>query len=456
MFFSCQAASISSAPQTSVQSFVDNIDWHSMQGKRVSYIEKNLMAVNQELHIVLIAMLTSAFEEITPVFLGQRNSSDPTPMLLRLTHLPDNPALVVCQFASALWSCEHACTTLLCVSRGCSTPAGLLSADPKAVALIRRTLGKTAVGAHAKWIFKYLQAPWWIAGLVNPKLGEVEKQELRRRFMRLCSKCLDLGFLRSLRRRIVRSSDLELPKWVEVLALWVFLIDGDTHDMELWNGWMKAHNANLSTFELAAARLVNAQAMASMPSVVDDSSQTADGDDDATQRKRSRAQISAEKSAIQVFHKHCVRRDKGSQTPFNPVSKEYWQEVKNEFGGLTAETKQDFMDLAVAQQDALYSGQFAPPPVEQPADVASHGPGRQLRIVAVGEGDKRVVVAVAVRVVGVGVVVVVVVAAAAAVVIVVAVAAAVVVVVVVVATAPAYPTRAITRVHPSARPALNL
>lgn len=108
------AASLSSRspPLASVAGFVDNVDWSEMQGKRVDYIERHLMSRSEDLRITLMAMLVAAEEEVTPFFLGQRNSTSPEPTLIKLTHLPSNPGLTAAQFISALWAGDHPGTTL--------------------------------------------------------------------------------------------------------------------------------------------------------------------------------------------------------------------------------------------------------------------------------------------------------------------------------------------------------
>ena len=235
----------------------------------------------------------------------------------------------------------------MCATRGFSQPASLIATDTTAAKLIRRSLATAAMAVYMRHIYKYQQWPWKAAGMINPHFTREAREQVQEEFMQACPKCLDMGFCRSLRRRILRRQDLDDPQWVECLAVWCFLIDGDTHDMELWNGWLKQHNVGLSTFHLAAARLVNGQAKAALPPILPGNEQE---DDDAN--GASSSHLCAERSAIQLFHKHCVRRDRaaGLIAPgeWNPVSREYWQRTKAEFAALTDAEKQDYEELIVA------------------------------------------------------------------------------------------------------------
>jgi hypothetical protein len=358
-----------SVPQPT-QGFIENIDWADMNGKRVSHISKHLMQPSQDLNILLMAVLLGAQEEISTFLFSQQRHAKP--LLLLQACAQGNPALTLVQFISSLWAGEHASASLLCRARGCRTFMELIQGDPAAAHDIRRALACVATAAHIRHFHRCKQWPWKLSTVADTTAPQELRERVARDFMEACPKCLDLGFARTLRKRIYHVENLFSPKWQAAILLWASLHDGDTHDIELKHALNKRQNTTLSKFELLAARYVNAEAKSTA------SRRHATAEAEVAQplpappKTVSASRVSACKSGIQLYHREASRRDRAigivGPTSLNPVSKEYWQRIKLEWEAMSPSLQARFNDLAKLESQAAASAARAsaacimPPP----------------------------------------------------------------------------------------------
>ena len=142
------AAMLDPPAAQSVQGFVDSIEWHQLNDKRVCYVRANIMQPIQDMRITLTALLVGTEEEVSK-FLFSRNtrSDDERPVVMQFAYVPTNPALPLRQYISSLWHGEHPSFGLLCAAQGCRDQASLIQRDPVAAHEIRWVCAKTEIMA---------------------------------------------------------------------------------------------------------------------------------------------------------------------------------------------------------------------------------------------------------------------------------------------------------------------
>jgi hypothetical protein len=332
-----------------------DLDWHAMLGKRMSYVREHSMSFSHRLPITLIAIITGALEWVTKQMLLSRAS------LQVWSYIETNPALVVAQFFSAVLAGGVPRLELLfCGTQGCHTYQEVVDRDPKTADIIRTAFVDASVSNYVRSIYKFEQYPWKLA-VVGCDFVPAEVQNnvvVELSNAKPC--CLDVGFSQGLTR-------ISKSIWGEVIQMWADQHDCSTFDIELIHARNQGHTHRQNTWDVIAGRHVNAEAkyMVKVAQLAR-ASREHDTDDTQTQSDTRVAQAPDQhsqpssrtrphKSALQLFHKVCARRDK--HLDINPCTKDYWKQVKSEWAALRDDDRRHYEAIATRMRppNALFA-----------------------------------------------------------------------------------------------------
>ena len=164
--------------------------------------------------------------------------------------------------------------------------------------------------------------------------------------------CVPPGFCRDLKKRDLTSSDLKSPKWKQVLRWTAGTIQCSIADVEAMHSQNRIHSG--SAFSSIAAKFVNkesgrvqkeAETLQKTTVEQNNGRLTSDGSGliksrcGVTVRQTSlKSKNPKAMSALELFRKRYIDQHKVNQK-INPCSKEFWDDVKVAFNGLTPEEK---------------------------------------------------------------------------------------------------------------------
>jgi hypothetical protein len=143
---------------------------------------------------------------------------------------------------------------------------------------------------------------------------------------------------------LVRCSFQLRPAVQSALRLWANSFRCTTNDLELQHGACKRRTCQLSTWHLSSARHINAVAdQLCRPKYQDEKPRARrplaqsqlESPEKTAAPKKNLSRAVPYKSALQYYHKIASKRDRLAGHVFNPVSKEYWATVREEWNSLS-------------------------------------------------------------------------------------------------------------------------
>ena len=178
-------------------SHVDSASWHALAGSRIGGVSRNMMALQKDLPLMLIAIITGTMQQVTASLLGKQHSK---PHLYRWVNMRTNPAIATLQFIGSVIIGKHPVVQLLCWIGGFQTLAAFIEGDPVRAHMCRKAFFRSGAVVDVRSVRSHLRFPHRIFVLVNDDMTPEEKNEVECEFLAACPQCLTKGCLRYLMR----------------------------------------------------------------------------------------------------------------------------------------------------------------------------------------------------------------------------------------------------------------
>ena len=343
-----------------------------MNGKRYQSSLLFLRCPQSQWALALMAVAIEGFKVLTHYWsscLGQSLRPGSRPPLFRVLDPRSSVVFQCLQYFASLLMSESGDGRLLFLwgSSGYASYADFCACCPDRVREIRRTLMLAS-----EWIYRrhhaYLHRDTFSLTLVGDKDCSLETRDaMLRAWDRKHVCCVAAGMPRDLKRAGVTSSDLMTPAWQEAMYWTAFTMQLSCADIESMHSQNRAMAG--SAFHSIAARYINTEAQRFSNEALDLQQGVSKPVSDQTRAGRKvkvAANITVQDctgnkpnlkalSPFELFRKRYIELHQ--TTGFvNPCSKEFWNDVKDQWNKLSQEEKDIYQTLSeqsrVASQTA--------------------------------------------------------------------------------------------------------
>jgi hypothetical protein len=261
------------------------------------------------------------------------------PALFMFANKHASPVMAMLQYVSTFLSDAGVSRSMVLVRLlGCQSLAEVCEQHVDVVSKCRQLMLVTYTWLHRRHVHEYSAWPWKLAVVADERVSWEHRYSIAQECHASCSNCLDPWFTRRFRAlgQFKSADDYFQPAWLNVIAAWAHSVWLSTAPVEFRHARQKLLvPTKTGCWESFAAQSFNAEIMtvlendqATLRRTCAGGSGSGSGRSGPGLALPARARNAKGISALQAYHKHCIRRDRRSRLKFNPCSRAYWETVK--------------------------------------------------------------------------------------------------------------------------------